>query len=779
MAADRSKFKINKLEGGGLKFENLEIEVGKVEKFWDEPMGPTPKPTLKDLRNWDKKLLERYKPLYAPLTELCELCTYGPCDLSKGRRGACGIDIGSQQARFNVIVATIGTACHAAHARGILEHAIKKKGRDAPIDLGKGNQVEAPIIRTVVGMKPETLGDLEEVLEYTDKETTKVLASTATGQEGNALDLESKGLHISLMDNVVKEVADLAQIVGYDFPKGDPDAPLVEIGPGTIDREKPTILFIGHDVAPGAEVVNYLEAHGLEDKVQLCGICCTAHDLTRYSDRVRIVGPMTQQTKFIKSGLADVVMTDVQCVRTDILEMAKKVKAPVIATNEEMMFGLEDRTKDPADAIVADLVSGAKPGAVILDTEKAGEVAARVAQQVAALRKDYKGLPDLAWLKGEAARCVDCKACQRVCPANLPIYEGMKAASKGENARLAELQVLCLGCGKCEAACGPKLPIIPLLEKANEANIKEEKYVVRSGRGPVLDTEIRKVGPPIVLGEIPGIVAFAGCPNHAKGGLDQAKMAEEFLKRGYIVVASGCAAMDIAAYKNDEGKSLYEVYPGNIDKGCLANVGSCVANAHIIGAAVKIPNIFAKRNLRGNFEEIADYIYNRVGAVAVDWGAMSQKAFAIGTGVNRWGIPLITGPQGAKYRRLYLGRKDKGADWRTYDAKTGDVVVTEPAPEHLCYVVESKEEAMVAIAKLCIRPNDTTKGRHLKLAHYIDLHERIYGTMPDDIDLFVRTEADIPITRKEAVKKVLKEKGWKERATLDPTIVERLVIGRK
>ncbi|MFQ5816261.1 MAG: 4Fe-4S dicluster domain-containing protein, partial [Candidatus Hydrothermarchaeaceae archaeon] len=407
---------------------------------------------------------------------------------------------------------------------------------------------------------------------------------------------------------------------------------------------------------------------------------------------------------------------------------------------------------------------------------EAGEVAGRVVQLVAPKRRGMKKLPALSEFREEAATCIDCKACQRSCPVNIPVWEGMLLAAKGDFEMLADQRDICLGCVKCESACPKDIRIIPIMEKAAEKRIKEEKHKIRSGRGPILDTEIRNVGPPIVLGEIPGVVAFAGCPNHNMAAKEVAQMAEEFLKRNFIVVASGCSAMDLASYKDEEGKSLYEAYPGDFDRGCLTNVGSCVANAHILGAAIKIPFLFARRNLRGNFEEIADYIYNRVGAVAVDWGAMSQKAYAINTGVNRWGVPILIGPQGSKYRRLYLGRKDNGELWSTYDARTGEKHVTEPAPEHLCHVVESKEEAMVAIVKLCLRPNDTTKGRQLKLSHYVDLHERYFGGMPDDLHLFIRTKADIPITRKSEIMKMLEERGWKERkgGAIDPTLVERL-----
>jgi len=237
--------------------------------------------------------------------------------------------------------------------------------------------------------------------------------------------------------------------------------------------------------------------------------------------------------------------------------------------------------------------------------------------------------------------------------------------------------------------------------------------------------------------------------------------------------------MSIAMHKNEEGKTPYEEFPGAFDAGCLANVGSCVANSHIAGAAIKIASIFAKRNLRGNYEEIADYILNRVGAVGVAWGAMSQKAAAIASGFWRLGIPVVVGPHGAKYRRMLLGRKDRQEDWYVYDARTGNRVYVGPAPEHLFYAAETKEEATVMVAKLCMRPNDTTKGRAIKLTHHIDLHKRLYGTLPDDVELFVRTIADIPITMKDEIMYFLQKKGWKEGTVPDPTLLPRLIRKRK
>jgi acetyl-CoA decarbonylase/synthase complex subunit alpha len=97
-------------------------------------------------------------------------------------------------------------------------------------------------------------------------------------------------------------------------------------------------------------------------------------------------------------------------------------------------------------------------------------------------------------------------------------------------------------------------------------------------------------------------------------------MVNEFAKRRYISTTSGCAAMAIALNRDEGGTGPYEKYSGAFEAGGLVNVGSCVANSHISGAAIKIASIFAKRKLRSNYEEIADYIHNRVGAVGVVWG---------------------------------------------------------------------------------------------------------------------------------------------------------------
>jgi len=769
--------KIDELKTDVGVIKNLDVSFGRiVEETWEETVGPTAFPSITSLRDWDFKLLRRYKPFYLPFCDVCCLCTMGKCDLTGDKRGACGLNMSAQQSRIVLLACCIGAATHVAHARHLVEHLIEKYGRNSSINVGGLNvDVEAPVTRLVCGIRPQKLKDLEDALEYCEGQVTHLLSATHTGQEGSNIDFESKVLHAGMVDQVGMEIADLAQISVLGFPKADPEAPLTDLGFGIADISKPTILVIGHNVPSSVGIIDYLTEKGLFGKVEVVGICCTAHDITRYSSMAKIVGPISWQLRYIRSGLADLIVVDEQCIRADTLVEAQKVKTPVIASSEKNCLGLENRTESASENIISDLVEGKVPGVLILDPDKVGEVAVETVLAVAPKRNKFNVIPKTEEIIAAAQKCTQCNECRRACPDDQPIPGAMKAAAKGDLNPLAEILDSCIGCARCDSACPNDFPLHSFIVKAGEEKLRNEKFKMRVGRGAIQDVEIRIVGGPIVLGEIPGVVALVGCANYPRGGREVAEIAEEFAKRRFIVVASGCAAMSMAMVKDEEGKTIYEKYSGAFDAGGVVNVGSCVSNPHIAGAAIKIASIFAKRKLRANYEEIADYVLNRVGAVGVAWGAMSQKAASIASGFWRLGVPVIVGPHGSKYRHMLLGRADREEDWYVYDARTGDRVYVGPTPEHLFTTAETKEEAMVMIAKLCMRPNDTSKGRAIKLTHYIDLHKRLYGVMPDDIHLFVRTFTDVPVTMKDEVMKILEEKKWKERTIPDPTLLPRLI----
>ena len=745
------------------KLEEIHQKI-KAEIPW-EPIGHTPMPEIPDLRSWDMRLLKTYKPWYAPFCDLCCFCTYGKCDLTEDRRGACGIDIGTQQARFVLLACLMGCSAHAAHAGHILEVLIEKHGRNKKIDLGTFVDLEAPNIRTVLGLKPETLGDLEVAIEYVYKEIAHLLDSTHMGQEGSSLDYESKSLHAGMLDHVGMEVADIAQIVGFNYPTSVAETPLVDLGWNSVDKAKPIILFAGHNPATSTVVVDYLQENNLYDKVELCGICCTAIETTRYSARAKVIGPFSRQLFFIRSGLADVIMTDEQCIRTDMPQEATKAGSALIAALDKAMYGLEDATDMNTDEIVKKMVEEKKHFA-ILNPKKAAEVATKVAMAIAPQRRKE-------WLTEQEAielakKCTLCGMCEQVCPNLFDIGSGVSQVAKGNYDVIKEIFNLCVGCGKCEEECPRTIPIFKIMQ----VGASKETWKMRAGRGPVMDTEIRNVGAPITLGTIPGVVALVGCSNFPDIR-DVAEMVDEFARRKYIVVLTGCSAMVAGMWKDAEGKTIYEKYTPDFDAGGVVNIGSCVANSHISGAAIKIANIFAALPLRANYEVIADYVLNRVGACGVAWGAYSQKAASIATGFNRLGVPVILGPHSSKYRRLYLSRKEED-EWKVMDARKKQIVDTgEPSPEHLAYVCETKEKAMVMIPKLCIRKNDTPQGRGIKLNHYISLYKKYMGGgLPEDLPLYVRREPDIPLVYKKEVKAYLTESGWKPKEPVGlPTLI--------
>jgi acetyl-CoA decarbonylase/synthase complex subunit alpha len=124
-----------------------------------------------------------------------------------------------------------------------------------------------------------------------------------------------------------------------------------------------------------------------------------------------------------------------------------------------------------------------------------------------------------------------------------------------------------------------------------------------------------------------------------------------------------------------------------------------------------------------------------------------------------------------------MGDRDDASKWQVYNARTGDQVYIGPAPEHMLYAAETLEEAMPLMAKLVIRANDTSKGRQIKLAHYIDITRKYIGIdMPPDVHYYVRNENDIPVTLETEIRAALEQvPTWKPYDIPDPTLIERLV----
>jgi len=729
-----------------------------------EPVGHTPLPGMLDLRNWDRRLFQTWQPLYVPVTERCNLCTYGECDLTTGKKGACGMDASAMQARLTLQSCCEGLARSLAGARRMVQYVIDVKGGELKIDLGDRVAIEAPHIRTVIGLRPAKLDDLPPVLTYLEHQLAPLLAAAHTGMESSNLDFESKAMQASMLSQVAMEAGEIAAIAGLGFPSSTAATPLVDAGWSAVDRSKAVILVVGNDTVSAVCLIDYLRNAGLEDTIEVAGAGPVAHDLVRYSSRARIAGPLSRLLFFLRCGIADVVMCGGGNLLTDIAGETVAAGAAFIATDARAVRGLEDATALDPEQIVSELLGGA--GRLVLDPRKAASVAAEAALKLAPGRK--KLMLDKEAVVALAAGVKSARACDAACPNRLPVSAAVAEAALGELDLFSDVFEKCSGCGLCEEATGGEVPVIRMMQVA----ARQESGKMRVGRGPVMDTEIRKVGAPLVLGNIPGIIAIVGGSNYPGSPDDIALMAEEFARRKYIVVLAGDSAIAAALKQDADGRTVYEKYPPDFEAGGIINVGPGSAAAHISGAAIKIASIFAALPLRANYEVVADYILNRVGACGLAWGACGEEELALATGCNRLGIPVIVGPHCIKYGRLYVSRGAE-TDWSVMDGRQKTLVDTgEPAPEHLLNLLDSREAVMVALARLCLRRNDTPQGRATKLAHYIGLHKQFTGRLPDDVHLFVRRSSDIPIFYKKELQARLQEVGWEEKPVLSlPTLI--------
>lgn len=735
---------------------------------------------ITELRHWDQTLLNRYRPVYHPVSKACCLCGLGPCDLDKGRRGACGQDLRTFLSREALLMAVTGAAAHASHARDIVELLLKEKGPGLPLSLGEWIQIRMPITRIVTGRHPAVLSDLLHVLGYIDAEIVQLLASAHFGGESSHLDLESKILHAGTMDILSMEIADIAQISGYGFPAGDAGATLI---PLSIEQEdvRPLILCVGHHSAVGQRILDIIDAEGMAGEVSVAGLCCTAHDMIRgrlgraghAADKVQmnVAGNLRDQLVFARSGRAHIVVADQQCVRLDLSEEVLRTGAFFIATSGQSCAGLQDETDADPSILAADL-NGRRLRAVFMsDPEKAARLA--IALAVNWRPSVQPTVPAPAAMEEAVERCTDCGLCSRFCPAALPVSAFVFSRAKGEaNAEItpAGIASRCITCGRCDTACPQGIPVMALI--GAQAHGKLANGLIRAGRGPIDDYEIKTTGPSIVLGDIPGVVAFLTCPEYPDARDSLAWTARSLAERGYIVLAAGCAALDLGRADG----MLYRDFPGTFDAGGVLNTGSCVSSAHAVGALIKVASIFLHRRLDRNYVEIADYILNRIGAVGVLWGGVTPKSFSASAGANRLGIPVVFGPHGTKFRRTLDGGQSSGM---VLDARSGREVLAGIAPAHLTAIAHTKEELIIQIARLCIRPNDTTWGRQTKLRNYLELSETLVGVMPADLKGYVRVPDDLPEERRDDLLNLIRAWGWEPSYIPDPTLLDVLVRSRE
>ncbi len=598
-------------------------------------------PDISTLRSWDLRLLRTYKPHLSLPSKVCTLCALGPCSFKEGGKGRCGIKREGFLGRALLLQVVIGLSGHTSLARRVFRDLTERFG-DFSIDMGKSG-IRTPLCTLITGARPERAGEVEAIIDYIEEELAHLLSSIHYGGEGELLDFVSKALHAGMLDNLALEVGDVIQISALGMPRGESNSPLAGIG----GKGRPLILVIGHNSHVGVEILRLLKERGLEGKIDVGGLCCAAHDLSRHHHGLRIIGNQADQIPIVASGIADLVILDTQCIRPDVVETAGRMGIPVIATAQETVLGLKDLTP--------------------LSPEEAAE----------RLSLEGKGV---IFHKGKAAEV------------------SLIVASSFDSKKM-----------------------------------EGERGILRIGRGPVRDGEIRGIAPSIVMGEIPGLVGLFGCPEEDPSDIQ--RLARELLSMGFVVATGGCSAIEIG-----KGSPLFQAHGDDFDAGNLVNLGSCLSASHFIGACIKIASVVSHRPIEGNYRGIADYILNRVGALLVLWGGFTQKALATLFGAMRLGIPVLLGPRGRGYGVRFEGEEVS----LIRDARLDETLEVTTHPSSLLYVAHTLEEALYMIPRLTMRHNDTPSGRRKKLSLYAELFRKATSSLPPDLPSLVRSSFDIP-----------------------------------
>lgn len=722
-------------------------------------------PDAADIADWDKTLLARYEPLYTGAESVCIDCGLGPCNL-KEREGKCGIGLHSFHGRLSLRKACRGCLGQMTATRLLLNYALKVWGPDKPVSMGELLTISdtCPPIGTLSGIHVETLKDLDRVLSYGEAQLAKLASASFTGT-GSSNNFEGMTMHAGSVLLLAMGVSEMTKVGCFGFVSAAnhkideldnfPPATL-KGGWGSLEQGKPALAFVGDDFLPAWFAVEYLRKNEAQDKVEICGIGPAGDDTARFYEACRIIAPMVKAGKAIRNGMFDVVVASTGCVPLDLLSEATRVDSRFVWVGPHGIDDVPDMTDVPTDSIVQ-LFEGGQKAAWIRDVEKAGEVAARVAQKVN--RSEIYGMNDASVVE-EARKCHDsCDLCFNACPNSLPIPKAVRELVQGKWDSIFKVEDGCYFCGKCEEVCPAGLRIRDIVVAADRKQAPKDSFLMRAGRGPLPLTEILQSAFSMVWGNAPGIVVILGCGDASREEIGW--LAQELTRRNCIVFVAGCAGAEIARnYNERKGKYIFEQYLASVEPRVLVNCGGCSAislanNMYMYSrAAGGIP-------LYGGIPEVGEGSFYTTFTLLI-WGGLPDRMHAAAAAYARLGIRTVVGPaSGWTWGRYLPGNRFDRSKWWVYHGEDGNKRETEPVPEHMIVPVETKEEAMAMTSRLFFSTSEMREGRAARLDLLLELFRIFYGQLPEDWQLLIRSHLDIPTRHRIKLIKTLRDEfGW-------------------
>ena len=713
-----------------------------------------------DLAEWDGILLKRYRPLYTQRED--------GKDAADGKGGEA-----MRLALRNLEEHLSGAGKALAVAREVLDEALKVFGPEKVVDLGKSIAYPSCNVTVLTGFVPRNIGDLDRALRYAEAqfiEQTAVLYQ----QAGDALDLESRALHLGSLQFLATEVEELVKICCFEFlSTGNlsvkemasyPDA-RTPVGLGTVDRSKPVVAFFGDSCLPIFYTVGRLEEERLAANMEIVGLGNAGHELVRFYPAGKILTTTGKALKAVRLGIPDLIVASNSCYPLDIAGHARRVGIPLLASGSGASFPVPDLSNEPVEKLVERLRKAESLS--VRSVEKAADVAA-------AFFKGFNGKtskgPDPASLEQAQAQCTACDLCFHRCPNSLPVSVALKS---GDRSALQDLFDRCLFCGECERVCPEGIPVMDALLVAGSERIAQDRFLMRPGRGPLSHLEFRDLTFGLVLGgNGPGMVTLLGCGHYPGSDEDLMAMAKELLDRNCVVMTAGCAAADVARRIDQEtGRPFPENYPSMATLKGLVNCGGCSADTHIMASMFKFAQLGGGISIKANFDQAADYSLNRAPFAVIIWGPASDKMLVKASGFARVGAPVVIGPSGFKFSRMLAGNKYDRSTWSMYDGLTGDAREVDPSPPHLIFPVETKEEAVTMAIKLCFTTCALRDPRLSTIDNYTEIHEKYFGELPDDWTFYLRSALELHVMKRMRLLKILRdEHGW----AVDRTTVRKV-----
>ncbi|MBI2957495.1 MAG: hypothetical protein HYY32_01510 [Chloroflexi bacterium] len=719
-----------------LEHDAVEMRLNTIREFRLAPYADAP-----DLSEWDQDvLLETWPPLYAG---------------------------GGESAAESLRRTCLGCTSQISTARQVLDYALSVYGPGKAVDLGKNMDAgDFTWTGVMCGFPPGDLHSLDRALSYAESQLNRARLAAGQAHATNA-DLEGQAFHAGTMLLLAQEVLETIKTSLFGFTTAA-NLGLSDIawyppphftGRGAMESGKKAVVFIGDNFIPMWLLVEALRAKVLTERFEVCGIGQAADDLPRFYDRGRWVGAMTRARKVLRTGVFDIIVGSDGCLGFDLVDEARRTDSRLIWTGSVAFGGLKERSSDPVDAIVSDLLSGV-PGVWLRDPRRAAEVTFALMETMKQRPGGYVLGEEKA--RAEASKCSDdCDLCSYACPSALLVSRGVRALRDGNGFKaLAEAEKRCCLCLECDRSCPEKIGISDLMVAAFARKGPEDKFILRGGRGGGQRAEMASNDLVARSGSSPGWFGVIGCGDANPD--DVQWIANELASRNGIVAMAGCSVGDIAHFHDpDEQKWIMQKYPFWLQPRSAANLGGCSACQFLPLITLKNARSTAGVTHYSNYVETVATTFDRYACCTIVWGPLPDRMYAIVAGLVRSGVPVVVGPlAGNDWKRMLPGNK---WDWRrywVYEALSQRKRFVEPSPKHLIIPAETREEAVNMACCYNVKP---AQGfRMTFLDGYLDTHQQYFGELPDDWPRYVRSPGDLPIAGRARFLAELEAKhGWK------------------